>query len=860
MPPVISNLVYTVTDTTIVATWTTDTSSDSNLSAGGKAAVDNGLAANSTSHQAIVAGLAPSTLYSCIVTSGGTSSSPQNVTTSVAHSTTPITVVGFGTDHVTTADGDITYNFLSNDNITYMMRDDAKTPPGGAGFNQQMDTVTNESTLALSLVNGMSAYGAYATENGTDGPAGHTLSNKGNGLFGMAGSLFWFTGRHYIVGSSRQQYYGNVIRSDDHGATWSNFSAPTTFNANGVPYYPNSGSNSIAPFFFGADSTFGWVTPVRYAGDDGTLGYNTAGNGFSGGNAYVYFAILNGPNDAANNIYLGRIPRISLFSLDRTAEQFWIGPTSPTDADFVNDANWQSASTGLTSIYTPATTTVGWPDICFIPTINRYLLFSTYRPSTASTSNTIWRVLEGPTPAGPWTLVGTIQNSPSGWYCQTILHRTAASNVLTDNIPLTVVYSGDFNNQIPYYHPTYSTLTVSTSPQSPVTNVFVQAKGTTAAQSGTTGTLAYTSNVTSGNLLVTSWRYNGSGAVHLTSVTSTRTTGNWTIVYDQSDGAATPIQGGWAYAWATSTGACTVTLNFNTSVVGIDICVGEWNGPTTVRTTSAPRINVSQNIPFSSSIPVQGGDLLIGVVTLGAASSQTLSAGSGYVQRAHAITGGVTDFTAIEDNLNATLGFSTATFNVIPSGGGISSTVGIGAFYSQGIISGNAGVSGATVAWTSVSSGSGSTTSDGSGNYSTSSLASDVYTITPTKTGYSFTPTSVQQVMISANVNGVNFTATHLPVSTPSISPNGGNFDSPQTVTVSDTDSGLAGFAMYYTTDGTTPTTGSTLYTAPIAVTTSLTLKVLAVATGFLNSAVASATFNIVRGGGGLGYRFTYGF
>jgi hypothetical protein len=759
--PVISNLVYTVTDTTIVATWTTDTSSDSNLSAGGKAAVDNGLAANSTSHQAIVAGLAPSTLYSCIVTSGGTSSSPQNVTTSVAHSTTPITVVGFGTDHVTTADGDITYNFLSNDNITYMMRDDAKTPPGGAGFNQQMDTVTNESTLALSLVNGMSAYGAYATENGTDGPAGHTLSNKGNGLFGMAGSLFWFTGRHYIVGSSRQQYYGNVIRSDDHGATWSNFSAPTTFNANGVPYYPNSGSNSIAPFFFGADSTFGWVTPVRYAGDDGTLGYNTAGNGFSGANAYVYFAILNGPNDAASNVYLGRIPRISLFSLDRTAEQFWIGPTSPTDANFVNDANWQSASTGLTSIYTPAAATVGWPDICFIPAINRYLLFSIYRPNTSSTSNTIWRVLEGPTPAGPWTLVGTIQNNPSGWYCHTILHRTAASNVLTDNIPLTVVYSGDFNNQIPYYHPTYSTLTVSTAAQSPVTNVFVQAKGTTVAQTGTTGTLAYTSNVTSGNLLVTSWRYNGSGAPQLTSVTSTRTTGNWIIVYDQTDGGGTPIEGGWAYAWATSTGACTVTLNFGASVVGTNICVGEWHGPTAIRSASAANVNTSQNTPVSLSISVQTGDLLIGVVTLGAASSQTLSAGTGYTLRAHAITGGITDFTAIEDNLNATIGFSTSSFNVIPSGGaGLQATVGIGAFYSQGIVSGSVGAlgAGATVAWSGTASGS--VTADGSGNYQTTSLASGPYIITPSKPGISFTPSSQSIAIVSANLTGVNFTAT----------------------------------------------------------------------------------------------------
>src|SRR4030095_13290151 len=92
MPPVISDLVYTVTESTIVATWTTDIAADSNLSAGGKAAIDNGFAANSTSHQAVVTGLLPSTLYSCIVTSGGTSSAPQNVTTNAAQ--TRIVVTG----------------------------------------------------------------------------------------------------------------------------------------------------------------------------------------------------------------------------------------------------------------------------------------------------------------------------------------------------------------------------------------------------------------------------------------------------------------------------------------------------------------------------------------------------------------------------------------------------------------------------------------------------------------------------------------------------------------------------------------------------------------------------------------------
>ncbi len=72
--PVISALLFFKTDSTIVATWTTDVSADSNLTAGGKAAIDNGVAANSTSHQCIVTGLLASTVYSCIVTSGGTSS------------------------------------------------------------------------------------------------------------------------------------------------------------------------------------------------------------------------------------------------------------------------------------------------------------------------------------------------------------------------------------------------------------------------------------------------------------------------------------------------------------------------------------------------------------------------------------------------------------------------------------------------------------------------------------------------------------------------------------------------------------------------------------------------------------------
>jgi len=82
-------------------------------------------------------------------------------------------------------------------------------------------------------------------------------------------------------------------------------------------------------------------------------------------------------------------------------------------------------------------------------------------------------------------------------------------------------------------------------------------------------------------------------------------------------------------------------------------------------------------------------------------------------------------------------------------------------------------------------------------------------------------------------------------VTTSTFNPPAASYDVAILVSLLNADSALVGFAQYYTTDGTTPTTGSTLYTAPIAVAATTTIKVLAVATGLSNSAVASGVFTI---------------
>jgi N-acetylneuraminic acid mutarotase len=80
------------------------------------------------------------------------------------------------------------------------------------------------------------------------------------------------------------------------------------------------------------------------------------------------------------------------------------------------------------------------------------------------------------------------------------------------------------------------------------------------------------------------------------------------------------------------------------------------------------------------------------------------------------------------------------------------------------------------------------------------------------------------------------------PTQTPAFSLPTGTYGNVQTVTIGDATTGAT---IYYTTDGTIPTTSSPVYSSPIAVSSTETINAIATTAGYAASAVASATYTI---------------
>ena len=115
--------------------------------------------------------------------------------------------------------------------------------------------------------------------------------------------------------------------------------------------------------------------------------------------------------------------------------------------------------------------------------------------------------------------------------------------------------------------------------------------------------------------------------------------------------------------------------------------------------------------------------------------------------------------------------------------------------------------------------------------------------------GYSFTLDSTRTVAsfaMPANRNVVmlalDLIANKATAASPTFSPLPGTFTSAPTLTLA---SATPGASIFFTTNGTTPTTSSTKYTAPFKVAATETIKAIATASGFTTSAVVSGVYTI---------------
>ena len=141
----------------------------------------------------------------------------------------------------------------------------------------------------------------------------------------------------------------------------------------------------------------------------------------------------------------------------------------------------------------------------------------------------------------------------------------------------------------------------------------------------------------------------------------------------------------------------------------------------------------------------------------------------------------------------------------------------------------------------------------------TSALEGDTITVTATpaqgyelatltytygQTTNNIDQTTMKFLMPAANVT-VNATFTELAhVANPTFTPTAGSFITAQQVSIACTTEGAT---IHYTIDGTDPTTNSTVYSEAFTVSTTTTVKAMAVKTGLNNSDVVSATYTIIE-------------
>jgi Alpha-L-arabinofuranosidase B, catalytic/Domain of unknown function (DUF4185) len=391
------------------------------------------------SHSGIVAGLKPGTGYVCQVQSknrsGASGAAILDVTTTAEPSSTPITGFSIGDFTPYNAnghqmDGDTFYNCISNDSSTYLTLDDSNgfglAMPGGS--NQMLGKLVGESPAFGGNVNFLSSYGSAGGYAGSD-----SLGAKASGLYCLGGNIYMITERvgPYAGNGAVQHLSAQIIKSPDHGQSWSNFQTPNTYNVNGSMTYPADAT------MFGSHTLFGASGFVMYGADDGSISYRV-----DNADAYAYIMGNDGYWNNGNALYLARIPKAKLPNLNPSDITYYVG------GDGNSDAAWTASITGVEPILS-ADGHLSEPAVQYIPALNRYLLFEWYYPnsiqsSSANSANSQWITYEAPHPWGPWNLIDSRNWPTQGYYNPVPLQRSAL-NGTTLTLMSTANFTADWS-------------------------------------------------------------------------------------------------------------------------------------------------------------------------------------------------------------------------------------------------------------------------------------------------------------------------------------------------------------------------------------------------------------------------------
>lgn len=291
---------------------------------------------------------------------------------------------------------------------------------------------------------------------------------------------------------------------------------------------------------------------------------------------------------------------------------------------------------------------------------------------------------------------------------------------------------------------------------------FVQA--TAAFDSSTTLSGAFPSPITPGNTVIGClfFDFNDVGFAY-PGVFSSADTAAFATLYNSAAAIPGSTIGAWMIAGAkVTTSGSTVSLTNPNGARGIWFAL-EFSGLNNDSLLDQVAVHGTGTTGAFSIGPItttQASELLLAVLGGAGGSTLTASTPSGYTQ----------NFSGSVSELGATLALeqdqavsSIDTYTYTTTLGGNSSfmagvLLSLNAAPPTHAISGNAGLADATVSYTGTSSGE--VTADGSGNYTIPDLMDGDYTITPTFTGYVFTPASQDETLAGADITGVDFTAS----------------------------------------------------------------------------------------------------